>query len=221
MDDGTMNIGTVSDHFSIAMQHIRIALSMLLPAWRKPNELQNLHLRSLRNALGPTAPETTLQALVAKHGGDITSAIKEYYDRAEKDDAIGSADGPNTATMLHTRYHLIILPTDAWKEAWDVFVLVLIMYSAVFVPYRICFSAPAEGLLSLFEELLTVAFIFDVVFNFNTAFLDAGADDSGQAWVVDRGRIAKRYLGGWFWIDLPSSLPIELIEALVQGTPSE
>ena len=39
----------------------------------------------------------------------------------------------------------VILPTDTWKEYWDMLVLALILYSALAAPYRICFNAEAEG----------------------------------------------------------------------------
>ena len=38
----------------------------------------------------------------------------------------------------------VIFPTDNWKETWDLWVLVLILYSAVMVPSRICFNKPTN-----------------------------------------------------------------------------
>jgi hypothetical protein len=38
-----------------------------------------------------------------------------------------------------------------------------------------------------------------------------------ERWVTDRGSIALHYLRGWFWIDAPSSLPIELIDLALAG----
>ena len=58
----------------------------------------------------------------------------------------------------------VILPSAAWKEWWDVFVLNLILYSAVMVPYRICFDADAIGYMWFFEQGVTFIFITDVVF---------------------------------------------------------
>ena len=51
----------------------------------------------------------------------------------------------------------------------------------------------------------------DVLFNFNTAYLD------DTRWVISRPRIAVTYLQGWFWIDVPSSVPVELIDMFVEG----
>ena len=100
----------------------------------------------------------------------------------------------------------VFLPTDKWKESWDIAILVLILYSAVFVPYRICFSAPASGWVAVGEHVQTVMFIVDVCFNFNTAYAE------GDAWVSSRPAIARKYLQGWFWIDFPSSIPFDAID---------
>jgi CRP-like cAMP-binding protein len=110
----------------------------------------------------------------------------------------------------------VIVPTQSWKETWDVYVLMLILYSAVMVPYRICFSDEAEGNMWLFEVLCSLSFLADVCMNFNTAFL---SDD--EHWVTSRKEIAMRYLSGWFWIDAPSSIPVELIDVLFDGDTSQ
>ena len=110
----------------------------------------------------------------------------------------------------------VFLPTHAWKEIWDLYVLVLILYSAVTVPYRICFNAGAQGSVFIFEQMLTMSFIVDVCFNFNTAYM---AD--GEKWIVDRGLIAQKYISGWFWIDAPSSVPVEMIDLLMEGDSSQ
>lgn len=102
----------------------------------------------------------------------------------------------------------VILPSYAWKESWDLAILMAILYSAVTVPYRICFSATTEPgtNMYLFEQTVTVLFITDVLLNFNTAYMEDGV------WVTHRGAIARTYLSGWFWIDFPSSVPVELID---------
>jgi hypothetical protein len=108
----------------------------------------------------------------------------------------------------------VFLPTQSWKEVWDLFVLMFILYSAVMVPYRICFNSPAVGMWFIVEQLVTFTFVVDVVFNFNTAYLD------DERWVTDRGAIACRYLQGWFWIDAPSAIPVELIDLYLEGDSS-
>jgi len=105
----------------------------------------------------------------------------------------------------------VVLPTQPWKEIWDLWILGFILYSAVMVPYRICFSAPAEHYMFWMEQAVTISFIIDVCFSFNTAYME------DERWVISRPKIAIRYLQGWFWIDFPSSLPIEFIDSILEG----
>ena len=63
----------------------------------------------------------------------------------------------------------VINPKASWKEMWDLGVLFFILYSALIVPFRICFHAEAVGNLLAFEIFISIFFIVDVCFNFNTA----------------------------------------------------
>jgi len=103
----------------------------------------------------------------------------------------------------------ILLPTGPRRETWDLLVMVLILYSAASVPVRVCFNELAVGAVWVFEAGMSIVFCIDVVLNFNTAFQRDGT------WIYDRPRIAGRYLLGWFWIDCPSALPLELIELVL------
>jgi hypothetical protein len=103
----------------------------------------------------------------------------------------------------------ILTPSGPRKRQWDLFVMVLVLYSAVALPLRMCFDARAEGVLWSLEASISVVFLADVFVAFNTAIEIDGA------WVYDRTSIAKSYFAGWFWIDAPSSVPVELIELLI------
>ena len=115
------------------------------------------------------------------------------------------------------RFCCIILPNNPWKEFWDLIILAFILYSAVMVPFRICFDATAVGNMFVFEQVVTFTFIIDCVFNFNQAYVD----DETQRWVTDRCKIAGRYMSGWFWIDAPSSIPVELIDMYLLSGDNE
>ena len=136
---------------------------------------------------------------------------KRDYNQVEGD----MDEDEEDAATSQARRTGIFIPTDQWKECWDMIVLVCILYSAVFVPYRICFSAHAIGWVFQFELAESFIFIVDVVFNFNTTFLE------GDRFVTTRGQIAARYMSGWFWIDAPSSVPVELLDSIMDGEQSE
>ena len=100
----------------------------------------------------------------------------------------------------------VILPSDTWKRQWDLFMMFLIFYTAAMVPVRVAFRAEPEGFLWLFEASISVLFMVDVFFSFRTSFIVNGQ------WETRRDRILSNYLLGWFWIDAPSSVPLELLE---------
>lgn len=99
----------------------------------------------------------------------------------------------------------VFFPIGPLKQRWDALMMFLILYTVVVVPYRVGFDDPAVGRWWVFEVFVTLAFLSDLVATFNTAFLD------GERWNVMRSQIAGRYLHGWFWVDLPASVPVELI----------
>ena len=101
----------------------------------------------------------------------------------------------------------ILVPAGTLKERWDILIMILILYSAAAVPMRLAFDAEPEGALWVFEASMSVFFLADVGLAFSTAF-----QREDGVLVYDRGSIARHYLFGWFWIDAPSAVPVELIE---------
>ena len=143
----------------------------------------------------------------AAAGGDTDQVMKVDLD-------FDSLDGvPNAETLVAKG---LIMPLGTWKEKWDISILMLILYSAVVVPVRVCFDADATGIMWLFEVTMTFCFILDMIFTFNQVYFD---NATGQ-WVTSRKDIARNYLSGWFWIDFPSSIPIELVDIFLEDTGS-
>ena len=73
--------------------------------------------------------------------------------------------------------HWLIMPVGTWKEQWDVLMLSLILYSAWLVPLRVCFDADAEGVWLWAEIIMSLCFLVDIVFTFNTVYFDVQARD--------------------------------------------
>ena len=109
----------------------------------------------------------------------------------------------------------VIIPENgSWKQKWDIVMLIVILYSAVVVPFRICYNAEADGAVWVFEVLVSISFIVDMIFSFRTAF------EQESAWITSPRKISKKYLMGWFWIDAPSSIPLELLDLIPSADSS-
>lgn len=90
-----------------------------------------------------------------------------------------------------------IEPDSAWKGRWDIFMLTLILYSAVSVPIHIGFSIESDGTsLWYLEVSMSMAFVADLVLSFHTAYLD-----SEGRFVRDRKLIAQKYFRGWLCVN--------------------
>ena len=96
----------------------------------------------------------------------------------------------------------VVNPDGPLKTTWDIMTLVLVVYFAFMVPFRIGFDtelAPGE---QTFDTIADVIFIIDVLLSFRTAFKQDGI------WVFTTKRMAERYLTTWFLIDILASFPI-------------
>ena len=90
--------------------------------------------------------------------------------------------------------------------------LVLILYNVFAVPVSICFSIDSHPTHPWFwfELLFDIIFLIDIGVNFNTAV------QTETGLVTDRYSIARTYFSFWFWIDFPSSVPLDLIFLLIE-----
>jgi voltage-gated potassium channel Kch len=109
------------------------------------------------------------------------------------------------------RLRQTIDPNASWKIAWDLFVGVLIVYSVIIVPWRLAFEEPASGAMVGLDSFVDCAFGVDIVLTFFTSYMHKGRR------ITDRRKIAKRYLRGWFFLDLISTVPFDTIVTMVAG----
>ncbi|KAG9410486.1 hypothetical protein AC1031_018526 [Aphanomyces cochlioides] len=104
----------------------------------------------------------------------------------------------------------LILPTYTWYKGWQLLTLCIVLHQSVYIPYSLSFetinSTPPTG--TSLTDFVTTIFCLDLLFSFNTAIADPYHPDK---LILDRWTIARHYVFGWFFLDLISSLPIDLI----------
>jgi hypothetical protein len=99
-----------------------------------------------------------------------------------------------------------ISPASSKRLSWDVCTGILLIYIAFTAPFRIAFGVEAVGFWYFFERLIDIFFIVDIVLNCLTAY-----HDPDGSLVTDRRAMALQYLKSWFFIDVVSSIPVDLI----------
>jgi len=113
--------------------------------------------------------------------------------------------------LLREKY--LIHPQDSWKVVFDIMIGALILFSLVIVPYRIGFQIDTTKAVFISDIVIDFLFLADVVLRFNTAYIDP----TTEMLVVSRQKIAEAYFQFWFWVDVASSIPFDLL--VTGGTP--
>ncbi|TMW66208.1 hypothetical protein Poli38472_003973 [Pythium oligandrum] len=103
----------------------------------------------------------------------------------------------------------MINPDTKYKRAWDILVTLCVVYTAIVVPYRVCFKRDASGGLAAFETSMDVAFFTDIILNFITGARLPNGDVTYESRVI-----VGSYLRGWFAIDFLSTVPFDNLFSL-------
>lgn len=115
------------------------------------------------------------------------------------------------------RSRLVILKDNLPRQYFEVLVALCLLYVGSIFPYRLCFwefhiPEPEDDsrLLSTAESVIDVIFLIDLVVSFFMSYEDRTGTE-----IVDLRAIAINYLQGWFWVNLVSCVPTELVSLLL------
>ncbi len=103
----------------------------------------------------------------------------------------------------------MIRPDKPWKLLWDLAIFIITSYFAIEVPLRYVLHSEVDQNINTMERFFQFLFGIDIVLNFLTGYMEEGK------LVLDRKRIAKRYLKSWFLIDFLSFFPFHLFGSVV------
>jgi len=118
---------------------------------------------------------------------DIKPSLKQVYLRFKK------------------KIKKVIAPNGKIRVVWDIFIMLLIFYDLIMVPLTLCFNVTIGSVDAYWDPVMLLFYVLDIMMNFNTGFYDKGV------LVLDRTRVFTNYMKGWFWIDMPISIPYEYI----------
>jgi len=105
-------------------------------------------------------------------------------------------------------------PRKRFMQRWDVYVAILLLFTAVVTPFEVSFLDIKQfwNPLYLINRVVDLSFMFDVLLQFNLMYIDSKTN----SWVTGRWRIAKNYLLGSFFIDFVSVLPFDTIGMVME-----
>ncbi|RHY58706.1 hypothetical protein DYB38_009116 [Aphanomyces astaci] len=118
-----------------------------------------------------------------------------------------STNGRPTKSNLYKR-QAYLHPNSQFRAGWDLFMIVLLVYTSLLTPYEIAFveTVTVDGLFMV-DRSVDLSFLMDMGFNFMTPFVDK---ENNQL-IEDMGQIAQKYLTGWFILDFVSIIPFDVI----------
>ena len=98
----------------------------------------------------------------------------------------------------------MIDPDGRFRRKWDFVQMLLLVYVAFGVPYRLGFSQPVTLWSGFFwfDLCVDIYFIVDIALSFRTAYFNELGD-----LVVDPNMVRKHYMRTWFAIDVSSCFP--------------
>jgi CRP-like cAMP-binding protein len=100
---------------------------------------------------------------------------------------------------------LVIHPKTRFRQRWDIFIILLIVYSSTFEPFKAAF-AERDLLDSPVDYFVDSCYWFDIVLNFMT-----GYEVDGYRVILDRDTIFWKYLRGWFAVDFVATFPWDAV----------
>jgi len=93
-------------------------------------------------------------------------------------------------------------PHSPFKIMWSQIMIVFIVYECFAIPVDVCFDFSPGGLMFIFNSVINVYFIMDIVLNFMTGY----SDENGKV-VLIPSRVVANYTQGWLALDVIASIP--------------
>nr|AKR53708.1 KAT1-type channel [Ammopiptanthus mongolicus] len=110
----------------------------------------------------------------------------------------------------------IISPFNPRYRAWEMLLVVLVIYSAWICPFEFAFLSYKQDTLFIIDNIVNGFFVIDITLTFFVAYLDSHS----YLLVDDPKRIAIRYLSTWFVFDVCSTAPFQSITLLFNNHSS-
>ena len=92
----------------------------------------------------------------------LTPRFSMVLDKQEDDIVVHYDKDPTTVRFL-------FLPDNSFKNAWDMYVILLLLYAAIVVPYRVCLVESPSFVMFCIDNFIDGSFMIDIILTFFTA----------------------------------------------------
>jgi len=122
--------------------------------------------------------------------------------------ALVASPGPQRTTSFWiSESSYIINHSSSQMIWWTAVIFFLTIFTAVVTPVEVAFLETKVNFLFVLNRFMDFLFLSDIGFNLNLSYQDS---ETGMV-VKERRRIVLNYVSFWFWMDLISMIPYDLI----------
>ena len=108
---------------------------------------------------------------------------------------------------MRARSRGLIDPRWRIMQRWDAAVIFALLITCIYTPFEVALLPTALNASFVVGQVLNAIFVADLIMTFFVPF----QNEADGHYEVSHCRIAKRYLRGWFAVDLISCCPFEII----------
>ncbi len=130
---------------------------------------------------------------------------------------VESGDAPNEEEKEESKIQqrkCVINPNGEFCKNWDLLMVALLIFTAIVTPFEVGFLTPKFDGLYVVNRFVDSGFVADMFVNFFLGYFDE--EQATMVW--SHKKIARKYLLGWFPIDLVSILPFDTL-GLAMNSP--
>ncbi|XP_038893858.1 potassium channel KAT1-like [Benincasa hispida] len=146
------------------------------------------------------------------NGGGSGGALKSTFLSPEILPSLGATINQTTNLRKH-----VISPFDPRYRAWEMWLVILVIYSAWICPFEFAFLPYKQNALFIIDHFVNAFFAIDIILTFFVAYLDS----QSYLLVDNPKKIALRYLSTWFIFDVCSTAPLQSISFLFTNQSGE
>lgn len=126
--------------------------------------------------------------------------------------SLSTSSNPRPDAFLHP---CTVRHDSLFKAVWDWLILMLVIFTAIEIPFSVAFLMPIQEVpnlievnpLLVFNLWVDLMFIVDILINFRTTFVKSSTDEV----ISCPKQIVLHYLKTWFLVDFVAAIPFEFM----------
>lgn len=196
---------------------ILLSLPRSLKKHKKPNTLKNLFERltptktKYKEVWRRVRMKLKYKSLLSK----LYHQIQEINILPNQNQSLSSSNDKSTSSLSHSKHIMnnentskfILHPNSLFREVWNFFISILLLYTATIMPLTMAFfESDSKDTWYYLDFVLDTLFFLDIIVTINSAYYNQYG-----VLLTKRKTIFCNYVKSWFFIDIVSCIPFNVI----------